>query len=94
MRCADGNALAASGAAAAEHGCTSFGLHARPEPVSFHTVAAVRLKSTLGHVTRSCFSRKIFVLATLKIISEGERGIQRTKNASQCGNPRVRSGAS
>jgi hypothetical protein len=69
MRGTDGDALAASGAAAAKHGCTGFGLHARPESVSFHAAAAVGLEGTFGHVTRSCFSRKICVLATMKIIS-------------------------
>lgn len=94
MRGADGNALTASGAAAAEHGCTGFGLHARPEPVSFHAVAAIGLKGTFGHITRSCFSRKICVLATMKIISEAERRIQRAQGASQCSNPKAGSDAS
>ena len=38
---ADRDALTASGAAAAEHGCTGFGLHARPEAVFLY--AARRL---------------------------------------------------
>jgi hypothetical protein len=46
---ADRNALAAGGAAAAEHGGAGFGLHARPEAVRLRTVAAVGLKCTLGH---------------------------------------------
>ena len=46
---ADGNALAAGGAAAAEHGCAALGLHARPKPVCFRTVAAVGLKCAFGH---------------------------------------------
>jgi hypothetical protein len=47
--CADRYAFAADGAAAAEHGSAGFGLHARPESVGFHAVAAVGLKCTLGH---------------------------------------------
>jgi hypothetical protein len=49
MAGADGDALAPSGAAAAEHGGTSIGLHARPEAVRFRTVAAIGLKCSFGH---------------------------------------------
>jgi hypothetical protein len=46
---ADGNAFAACGAAAAEHGCAAFGLHAGAETVGLHAAVAVGLKCTLGH---------------------------------------------
>jgi len=45
----DRNAAAADGATAAENGCAGLGLHARPEAVCFHAVAAVGLKCALGH---------------------------------------------
>jgi hypothetical protein len=46
---ADGHALAADGAAAAEHGCASLGLHARAEAMCLHAFAAIGLKCALGH---------------------------------------------
>jgi len=46
---ADGDALAASGATAAEHGGAAFGLHAGAEAVSLHAAVTVRLKRALGH---------------------------------------------
>jgi hypothetical protein len=46
---ADRNALAAHGAAAAEHGGTGLGLHALPKAVRFHPATAVRLKCAFGH---------------------------------------------
>jgi len=46
---AHGDALAASGTAAAQHGSAGLGLHARPEPVCLHTVAAIGLKCALRH---------------------------------------------
>jgi hypothetical protein len=46
---ADGHALAADCTAAAQHGCSSLGLHARAETVDFHAFAAIRLKCALGH---------------------------------------------
>ena len=52
---ADGYALATRCAAAAEYRGTGLRLHARPKSVFFDTVAAVRLKSTLGHVERLLF---------------------------------------
>ena len=55
---ADRDALAAGCAAAAEHRCTGIGLHARPESVCFYTVAAVGLKSTLGHVDPLLFLKE------------------------------------
>jgi hypothetical protein len=45
----DRNTPAADGAAAAENGGAGLGLHARPEAVCFHAVAAVGLKCALGH---------------------------------------------
>jgi hypothetical protein len=56
--CADGDALAADGAAAAEHGSACFGLHARPESVYFYTAVAVRLKCALGHGNALLFALK------------------------------------
>ena len=56
--CADGNALTADGTAAAEHGSTCFGLHARPESVYFYTAVAVRLKCALGHGNALLFALK------------------------------------
>ena len=58
MRGTDGNALAPGGAAAAEHGCAGFGLHARPEAVRFRTVAAVGLKCALGHCDPLLFCKE------------------------------------
>jgi hypothetical protein len=52
------NALAADGTAAAQHGSAGLGLHARPEPVRFHTVAAVGLKCALGHGNALLFPLK------------------------------------
>jgi hypothetical protein len=46
---ADGHALAADGATAAEHGCAGLGLHASAEAMGFHAFAAIRLKCALGH---------------------------------------------
>src|ERR1035441_8906481 len=46
---ADGHALAADGAAAAEHGGAGIGLHAGAETVGFHALAAIGLKCALGH---------------------------------------------
>jgi len=47
--CADGNLVAALRAAAAEHSCAGFGLHAAEEAVGLGPVAAVGLKGALGH---------------------------------------------
>lgn len=47
--CADGDLVAAFGAAAVEDGGAGFGLHAREEAVGLGAVAAVGLKGTLGH---------------------------------------------
>jgi hypothetical protein len=46
---ADSYALAAGGAAAAEHRGPGIGLHAGAEAVSFHALAAIGLKRALGH---------------------------------------------
>jgi len=48
---ADGHAFAADGAAAAQHGCTGLGPHARTETVGLHAFAAIGLKCALGHET-------------------------------------------
>jgi len=53
---ADSNALAANGAATAQHGCASLGLHARAETVSLHAFTAIGLKGTLGHENALLFS--------------------------------------
>jgi hypothetical protein len=46
---ADGHALAADGATAAQDGGAALGLHARAEPVRLHAFAAIGLKCALGH---------------------------------------------
>jgi hypothetical protein len=46
---ADSHALATDGAAAAQHGSTGLGLHARTETMGFHPFAAVGLKCALRH---------------------------------------------
>ena len=48
---ADGDALAAFGAAAREDGLSALGLHPRTEAVGLGTAPAVRLKRTFGHET-------------------------------------------
>ena len=50
MSGADRDAFAAGGAAAAEHGSASLGLHALPKSVFLHAAAPVGLKCTLGHM--------------------------------------------
>jgi hypothetical protein len=56
--CADGHALAADCTAAAENGCAGLGLHARAEAVSFHAIAAIRLKCALGHENALLFPKE------------------------------------
>jgi hypothetical protein len=51
---ADGDLVTALGAAAAEDGCTCFGLHAGEEAVGLGAVAAVGLEGTLRHDKNSC----------------------------------------
>ena len=46
---ADSHALAADGAAAAQHGCAALGLHPRAKTVSLHAFAAIGLKCALRH---------------------------------------------
>jgi hypothetical protein len=46
---ADGDALAADGATAAEDGSAALGLHAGAETMGFHALAAIGLKCALGH---------------------------------------------
>jgi hypothetical protein len=53
---ADRDALAADGAAAAQHGGASLGLHARTETVSLHALAAIGLECALGHEKFLLFS--------------------------------------
>jgi len=53
---ADGHALAAGGAAAAEHGCACLGFHASAEAVGFHAFASIGLKCALGHENALLFS--------------------------------------
>jgi hypothetical protein len=55
---ADGHALAADGATAAENGCAGLGLHARAEAVGFHALAAVGLKCALGHENALLFPKE------------------------------------
>jgi hypothetical protein len=59
--CADGYALAANGAAAAENGCAGLGLHARAETVCLHALAAIGLKCALGHGYALLFPSSICV---------------------------------
>ena len=74
---ADGNALAARSTAAAQHRSTGIGLHARPKPVCFHTVAAVGLKGTLGHVNRLLFAKENLRVTPFPSIPEAAPRIQR-----------------
>jgi len=55
---ADGHALAADGAAAAENGCAGLGLHTRAEAVGFHALAAIGLKCALGHENALLFPKE------------------------------------
>jgi hypothetical protein len=55
---ADGDALAANCTAAAEHGCACLGLHTRAEAVSFHALAAIRLKCALRHENALLFPKE------------------------------------
>jgi len=52
---ADGDALAAGRAAAAQHGCAALGLHTRTKAVSLDAAAAIRLKCALGHESALLF---------------------------------------
>jgi hypothetical protein len=72
MRGADGDALASCGAAAAEDGGASFGLHARPESMRFGTVAAVRLKRTFGHSHPLLFSKENLLFSNCLSISQAK----------------------
>jgi len=84
MRGADGNTLAAGGAAAAEHGGAGIGLHARPEAVSFRTVAAVGLKGTFGHGNPLLFSIENLLVSNSLSISQTKFGSYLTA-LSRCG---------
>ena len=53
---ADGNALAANGAATAQHGCAALGFHTGAETMSLDALAAIGLKCALGHVDALLFS--------------------------------------
>jgi hypothetical protein len=55
---ADGDALAADGAAAAEYGCPGLGLHASAEAMGFHAFASIGLKCALGHENGLLFPEK------------------------------------
>jgi hypothetical protein len=56
--CADGHALAAGCATAAEHGSAGLGLHASAEAMGFHAFASIGLKCALRHENALLFSRK------------------------------------
>jgi hypothetical protein len=84
MRGADGDTLAAGGPAATEHGGAGVGLHARPEPVSFRTVAAVGLKSSFGHGNPLLFSKENLFVSNCLSISQANFGIHPTA-LSRCG---------
>jgi hypothetical protein len=55
---ANRHTLPSDGAAAAQHGGASLGLHARAEPVRLHAVAAIGLKCALGHENTLLFPVK------------------------------------
>ena len=46
---ADGDALTANGATAAQYRCACLGLHTRTKTMGFHALAAIWLKCALGH---------------------------------------------
>jgi len=85
MRGTDGNALAPGGAAAAEHGCAGFGLHARPKSVCFRTVATVGLKRTLGHCDPLLFGKEKPGLSDSFEYIAGEFLNPAGRRASRCG---------
>jgi len=67
---ADGDTLAARGAAAAENGGAALGLHARPEAVSLYAAVAVGLKRALGHgIAPASTSEIVAVTASFKYIA-------------------------
>lgn len=70
MRGADGNTLAAGGAAAAKDGCAGIGLHARPEAVCFGAVAAVGLEGSFGHGNPLLFSKENLLFSNCFSISQ------------------------
>lgn len=55
VACADGDLVTALCTAAIQDGSTGLGLHAGKKPVGLRAMAAVWLKSTLGHGNNSCF---------------------------------------
>ena len=55
---ADGNALAADGATAVQHGRAALGLHSRAETVRLHAFAAIGLKCALGHENALLFPKE------------------------------------
>ena len=59
---ADGDALAANGATAAQYRCACLGLHTRTEAVGFHALAAIGLKCALGHENALLFPCKSLCL--------------------------------
>jgi hypothetical protein len=68
---ADGDLMAAFGAAAVEDGGACLGLHAREEAVGLGPVAAVRLEGTLRHDKNSCGRRRLLLkLLAIAAISE------------------------
>lgn len=85
MSGADGYARAASGAAAAQHGCTGLGLHARAEAVGFRTVAAVRLKCALGHRDPLLFPKENPPLSNIFEYTVGYVVNPAQERSSRCG---------
>jgi hypothetical protein len=53
--------VAALGAAAAQYSCACLGLHAGKKPVGLCAVAAVRLESTLRHLTRLLLRAELLI---------------------------------
>jgi hypothetical protein len=72
------NALTADGPAAAQYSSAGCGLHARPKPVCFHTVAAVGLKCALGHG-----NALLFPLKNLRFDSISEYTASRARNPAR-----------
>jgi hypothetical protein len=90
MTGAYGNSFAAGGTAAAENGGAGLGLHARPEPVCLHAVAAVGLKCALRHRAALPFPLgKILCLACLFEYTGAENwfpviGVRNSGNPKPC----------
>jgi hypothetical protein len=92
---ADGDTLAARGAAAAENGGAALGLHARPEAVSLYAAVAVGLKRALGHgIAPASTSEIVAVTASFKYIAGEELNPASTRLSAAAGFAATRSALS